>query len=171
MLIFLTFNFIFPTSRSISDPGSFFPDPISDFFIDSFVHRRVIAAIRLLSNVGIDMLDELAPAEHSCHHEPGVKIPKIIDPMKTIKSQSNNLTFLQSHNLSVSQSIKSYQSYSLTNLTVLQSYSLTILHTVSQSQNLTILQSYTLTISQLEFDHPLTNKVNTRDPIGSKNVK
>ena len=73
-MIFLTFNFIFPTSRSISDPRSFFPDPISDFFIDSFVHRRVIAATLLLSNVATDMLDKLAPAEHSCHHEPGGKM-------------------------------------------------------------------------------------------------
>ena len=72
--------------------------------------------------------------------EPVKKIPKIIDPMKTIKSQSNNLTFLQSHNLSVSQSIQSY------NLTVSQSYSLTIL----KSHNPTISQSHNLTISHFD---------------------
>ena len=139
------------------------------------------------------------------------KIPKIIDPMKSIQSQSQNLTIFPYHILKII-----LQSY---NLTILQSYSLTILLTVSQSHiptisqshnltifpcqilitilqsyNLIILQSHNLTILQsqnptiLQFHNPtiqqshnlthfqvwpltylLTNNVDTRDPIGSKN--
>ena len=56
------------------------------------------------------------------------KIPKIIDPMKSIQSQSQNLTIFPCHILII----------------ILQSYILIIL----QSQNLTILQSHNPIISQ-----------------------
>ena len=62
------------------------------------------------------------------------KIPKIIDPMKSIQSQSHNLSMSHSHN----------------HTTVLQSHNLT----VSQSYNLTVSQSHNLTIPHFfKFDH------------------
>ena len=64
-----------------------------------------------------------------------LKIPKIIDPMKSIQSQSQNLTIFPCHILTISQSH---------NITISQSLTLTI----SQSHNLTISHSHTLTLSQ-----------------------
>ena len=78
-----------------------------------------------------------------------LKIPKIIDPIKSIQSQSQNLTIFPCHIL-----IIILQSY---NLIILQSHNLTILQshnpTIPQSHNLTISQSHNLTISQ---SHNLT---------------
>ena len=68
--------------------------------------------------------------------------------MKSIQSQFHNLTISQSHN----------------HTSVLQSHNLTI----SQSNTLTL--SFNKMVIHFKFDHLPTNKVNTRDPIGSKNL-
>ena len=66
-----TYDPIFFTSSTCSDPRSFSPDPISHFFIDSLIHNRIFTAVCRVAI--IRGLKKLAHTEDTSHHQPEVK--------------------------------------------------------------------------------------------------
>ena len=66
-----TYDPIFFTSSTSSDPRSFSPDPISHFFIDSLIHNWILTAVCRVASVRV--LEKLAHTEHTSHHQPKVE--------------------------------------------------------------------------------------------------